>query len=378
MCHSVLDYMRKEKAHKQVVLLLNKCDLVPAWVTARYIQHLTPQFPTIAFHASPTHPFGKGALIQLLRQLQQLHADKKQISVGFLGYPNVGKSSVINTLKASKACRVAPVPGETKVWQYITLTKKIYLIDCPGIVPSSAKADSTTSTVLKGVVRTEALASPSEHVQALLERVRPIYLARTYGLQVPESGKWEAEQFLDQLARHKGRLLRGGEPDIEGAAKIVLADWTRGRIPFFVPPPERPAELNEKEARDQKRKAIADAAAGTAVVPAPAEAEVVEEEWTGVTEEVEGKKTRFLGVRQNLGSIMQKNTFVPEDVRALDVELAAFADEGGEAMDADADEPEEATEPDAELTWGDVFAGDKAAPALLEDAKSGESGASLT
>ena len=83
---------------------------------ARYIQHLTPRYPTIAFHASPNHSFGKGALIQLLRQFSQLHSDKKQISVGLVGYPNVGKSLVINTLKSSKVCTVAPVPGETKVY----------------------------------------------------------------------------------------------------------------------------------------------------------------------------------------------------------------------------------------------------------------------
>lgn len=115
MCESVLEYLKKEKAHKQVVLVINKCDLVPSWVTARYIQHLTPRYPTIAFHASPNHSFGKGSLIQLLRQFAQLHSDKKQISVGLVGYPNVGKSSVINTIKSSKVCRVAPIPGETKV-----------------------------------------------------------------------------------------------------------------------------------------------------------------------------------------------------------------------------------------------------------------------
>lgn len=47
--------------------------------------------------------------------LLQLHTDKKQISVGFIGYPNVGKSSVINTLRSKKVCNVAPIAGETKV-----------------------------------------------------------------------------------------------------------------------------------------------------------------------------------------------------------------------------------------------------------------------
>ena len=118
-------------------------------------------------------------MIQLLRQFSVLHSDKKQISVGFVGYPNTGKSSIINTLKRKKVCNVAPIPGETKVWQYITLMRRIYLIDCPGIVPVSAH-DSETNTVLKGVSRVENLETPSEHIAALLSRVKPAYIRRTY------------------------------------------------------------------------------------------------------------------------------------------------------------------------------------------------------
>jgi hypothetical protein len=58
-------------------------------VTRRWVRLLSAQYPTLAFHASITNPFGKGALIQLLRQFGVLHQDKKQISVGFVGYPNV-------------------------------------------------------------------------------------------------------------------------------------------------------------------------------------------------------------------------------------------------------------------------------------------------
>ena len=66
------------------------------------MQILQKERPTLAFHASITKPFGKGALISLLRQFAILHKDKKSISVGFIGYPNVGKSSVINTMKRKK------------------------------------------------------------------------------------------------------------------------------------------------------------------------------------------------------------------------------------------------------------------------------------
>jgi nuclear GTP-binding protein len=51
-----------------------------------------------------------------------------------IGYPNVGKSSVINALKQKLVCKSAPIPGETKIWQYVALTRRIYMIDCPGIV----------------------------------------------------------------------------------------------------------------------------------------------------------------------------------------------------------------------------------------------------
>ncbi|XP_065171697.1 nucleolar GTP-binding protein 2, partial [Atheta coriaria] len=127
-------YLKTEKPHKHLIFILNKVDLVPTWITQRWLALLNKEYPTIAFHASLTHPFGKGSLINLLRQLGKLHIDKKQISVGFIGYPNVGKSSVINTLRSKKVCKVAPIAGETKVWQYITLMRRIYLIDCPGVV----------------------------------------------------------------------------------------------------------------------------------------------------------------------------------------------------------------------------------------------------
>ncbi len=81
----------------------------------KWVAVLSSEYPTLAFHASITNPFGKGALYQLLRQFGKLHDDKKQISIGFIGYPNVGKSSVINTLRAKKVCKVAPIAGETKV-----------------------------------------------------------------------------------------------------------------------------------------------------------------------------------------------------------------------------------------------------------------------
>eukprot|EP00208_Stichococcus_sp_RCC1054_P003534 CAMPEP_0206148950 /NCGR_PEP_ID=MMETSP1473-20131121/37524_1 /ASSEMBLY_ACC=CAM_ASM_001109 /TAXON_ID=1461547 /ORGANISM="Stichococcus sp, Strain RCC1054" /LENGTH=701 /DNA_ID=CAMNT_0053546387 /DNA_START=37 /DNA_END=2142 /DNA_ORIENTATION=+ len=225
-------HIKRNARHKHLLLLLNKCDLVPAWVTKRWLHALSREYPTLAFHASMGHPFGKGALLSLLRQLSRLRSDKKYISVGFVGYPNVGKSSVINTLRTKKVCKTAPIPGETKVWQYITLMKRIFLIDCPGVVHSGS-GDADTQLVLKGVIRVENLTDATEHIDQVLQRIKPEYLRRAYKLK-----QWtDTEDFLTQLARQGGRLLRGGEPDLNTAAKMVLYDWQRGKIPFFATPP---------------------------------------------------------------------------------------------------------------------------------------------
>lgn len=212
-------------------------------MTSKWLKILTKEYPTIAYKASIMNPFGKGTLIQLLRQFDNFHRNKKSISVGFIGYPNVGKSSIVNSLRKKSVCRVAPIPGETKVWQYVTLTRRIYLIDCPGIVYNIG--DSETDTVLKGVVRAEKLDSPDIHVAAILERAEHQSLVETYGI-----GKWtDAEDFLEQLGKKTGKLKKGGDANINAVAKQVIVDWQRGRLRYFVPPTK--AQIEEAELKEK-------------------------------------------------------------------------------------------------------------------------------
>ncbi|KAI1077683.1 nucleolar GTP-binding protein [Whalleya microplaca] len=231
-CRSVEKYLREEAPHKHLIFVLNKTDLVPTSVAAAWVRHLSTDYPTLAFHSSITNPFGKGSLIQLLRQFSSLHSDRKQISVGLIGYPNTGKSSIINTLRKKKVATVAPIPGETKVWQYVTLMKRIYLIDCPGIVPPS-QHDTPQDILLRGVVRVEMVENPEQYIPALLEKVKKHHMERTYELK----GWNDHMHFLELLARKGGRLLKAGEPDVDGVAKMVLNDFMRGKIPWFTPAP---------------------------------------------------------------------------------------------------------------------------------------------
>lgn len=330
---SIEAYLKKEKPWKHLIFVLNKCDLVPTWVTKRWVAVLSHEYPTLAFHASLTNSFGKGSLIQLLRQFGKLHTDKKQISVGFIGYPNVGKSSVINTLRSKKVCNVAPLAGETKVWQYITLMRRIFLIDCPGVVYPSE--DSESDIVLKGVVQVEKIKNPEEHIGAVLERAKPEYIQKTY--RVPA---WSStEDFLEKLAFRSGKLLKGGEPDLATVSKMVLNDWQRGRIPFFVKPPGP-----EGDQEDEKPLPVA----------GPSEvAEHVQKEQPdnpdAISEEHEEQQQRqkeqvqkiLANVRQNFGKISVVPEFSEEDLVPVDMPDLDMSDFSGSDSEEDEDKEED-------------------------------------
>jgi nuclear GTP-binding protein len=143
-------------------------DWFPQDAAQRGVEHRRPPFRVFFSDLLPLwkHPQG----------------EKSGITVGFVGYPNVGKSSVINTLRSKKVCKTAPMPGETKVWQYISLTKKINLVDCPGVV-YHRNTDSDTSVVLKGVVRVGNLENAPDHIAEVLRRVKHVYLTRAYKIK---------------------------------------------------------------------------------------------------------------------------------------------------------------------------------------------------
>ncbi|KAL9650036.1 hypothetical protein ABK040_003154 [Willaertia magna] len=258
-CYHVENYLKKEKPHKHVVFLLNKCDLVPTWVTVRWVKILSKEHPCLAFHASVTNPFGKGALIQLLRQYAQVHKEKPNISVGLIGYPNVGKSSVINTLRKKKVCKAAPVPGQTRVWQYVALMRKIFLIDCPGVVHDTDennlnltlknnyvlnnKVDDNyvnrhnkiVNHLLKGILRAENVTEDDLYdvIKIVLERIKKEYIQRTYQILI-----WKDHyDFLSQLAVRSGKYYKNGSPDMSAVARKMIYDWQRGKIPWFQVPP---------------------------------------------------------------------------------------------------------------------------------------------
>ncbi|KAM6967768.1 LOW QUALITY PROTEIN: nucleolar GTP-binding protein 2 [Aplochiton taeniatus] len=352
---SIESYIKKEKHWKHLIFVLNKCDLIPTWVTKRWVALLSQEYPTLAFHASLTNSFGKGSLIQLLRQFGKLHTDKKQISVGFIGYPNVGKSSVINTLRSKKVCNVAPLAGETKVWQYITLMRRIFLIDCPGVVYPSE--DSETDIVLKGVVQVEKIKNPEEHIAAVLERAKQEYIQKTY--RIPS---WtSAEDFLEKMAFRTGKLLKGGEPDIPTVSKMVLNDWQRGRIPFFVKPP------GPEEGPEAKEPLPMDGPSEAVELAQDERPEEQSEEMAAVSAEQEAREQLLRrqqeqvqkilsNVKQNFGKINVAPEFNEDDlvpVEMGDLEFSDVSASDGEGSDQEENEEEGGGEADGEPAEGE-------------------------
>jgi len=161
------------------------------------------------------------------------------------------------------------------------------------------------------VVRIENVKDPDQHVQCVLDRVKHSYLARQYQLS-----EWiDVDDFLCQLAKRSGRLLKGGEPDTQAVAKMVLNDWQRGKLPFYVKPPG----CDENDKSEVKDMDTSDAA----VEAAP-----------GASLPVASVETPNQGpnVRQNLAKIVVSAEYSEvDDVRPLDPNLIGLNDDPDDA-----------------------------------------------
>ncbi|KXS17584.1 P-loop containing nucleoside triphosphate hydrolase protein [Gonapodya prolifera JEL478] len=204
---------------------------------------------------------------------------KGKLTVGMVGYPNVGKSSTINALLGEKRVAVSSTPGKTKHFQTFHLSPTLILCDCPGLVfPSFAttKADMVANGVLP-VDQLREFSGPSELV---CRRVPRRVLEWTYGIRIRQAEQpaqddgesvegeeyVKAEELLQSYAIARGfRRAQQGNPDESRAAKYILKDYVNGKILFCSPPPgEDPvtfnAEIYHGKSLSAKRRKAAEAA----------------------------------------------------------------------------------------------------------------------
>uniref|UniRef100_A0A8C4QNV1 Guanine nucleotide binding protein-like 3 (nucleolar)-like n=1 Tax=Eptatretus burgeri TaxID=7764 RepID=A0A8C4QNV1_EPTBU len=179
---------------------------------------------------------GADDLMKLLGSYCLNQKIRTTITVGVIGFPNVGKSSLINSLKRQRACPVGATPGVTKCMQEVHLDKHIKLLDSPGVVMGSSAGSKITTGVLalQNCLKTEQLMDPITPALEVLRRCDKGQLQQRYGVM-----SWrEPAEFLACLARRLGRLKRGGRPNLGQAACVLLTDWNSGRISFYTHPPE--------------------------------------------------------------------------------------------------------------------------------------------
>ncbi|CEP15788.1 hypothetical protein [Parasitella parasitica] len=244
---------------KKIILVMNKIDLVPKENVEQWLKYLRNEYPAIAFKASTQSQrnnlsqssistdvassnmlnsaecLGADTLIKLLKNYCRNVNLKTSITVGIVGYPNVGKSSVINSLKRSKVCGVGSTPGFTKVAQQITLDKNIKLLDCPGIVFAQQGQDGQNAAeiTLRNCVKVELLDDPITPVEVIVSRCTTEQLMKMYNVAYFNN----AHEFLVLLAQQRGKLKKGGVADTHQVARHVLTDWNGGKIPYYTIPP---------------------------------------------------------------------------------------------------------------------------------------------
>lgn len=214
-----------QQSNKILVLVLSKIDLIPKKIAEQWRKILALEYPTIAISAKRgyerTFRFLRKKIIQL--------APTFPVFVAIVGYPNVGKSTIINALKGTKIVGTSPQAGFTRGKQYITLSKRIRLIDSPGIIPVEG---DELELALKAAITPEKIKNIDAVVKEIINRAKPSVLSNYYKIKFTE-----LDEFLENLAKRRGKLLPGGIPDTYEAAKIVIRDFQRGYLPYYVPPP---------------------------------------------------------------------------------------------------------------------------------------------
>ncbi len=210
---------------KKLILVLNKADLISKKKLIKLKNQLSEFTRTVFLSAKEK----KG--INLLRKEIGIALSGKGV-IGVIGYPNTGKSSIINALTGRKAAPTSLKAGFTRGEQRIRLTEKIQLIDTPGIIPFEEKDEfKLILTLSKNPNQISDAEYCAEKLIQLLLQDNAKELEKVYGVKI--SSEINTEKILEEIALKKNKLIKGGLPDIQNASIQVLMDYQKGKLKLF-------------------------------------------------------------------------------------------------------------------------------------------------
>lgn len=202
---------------KRIIYVLNKADLLhKKSVEGR-------KFPNPFVFVSCKFRRGGKQLREKIK-IEARKIKKSQVNVGVIGYPNTGKSSVINLLIGRTSAKTAAEAGFTKGIQKLKLTENIILFDTPGVIPRADVFHNQKLAYL-GVKTYDKVKEPEIAVANLMARF-PGLLEKFYDIQAEN----DSEKLIKELGKKKRFLVKGGEVDWDRTSRLILRDWQEGKI----------------------------------------------------------------------------------------------------------------------------------------------------
>ena len=183
----------------------------------------------------------------LLTYLSTLGDGSSEFTIGLVGYPNVGKSSTLNSLLQETRVQVSSTPGKTKHFQTFKLkldSKDVTLCDCPGLVFPNLAA-SQSEMFCNGILPIDHMRDAVGPISYLIDKIPRIVLESVYGMKLPvpddnlEKGRLPyPHEVLREYGSLRGFMTTRGTPDESRAARIILKDYVNGKLLHVKPPPD--------------------------------------------------------------------------------------------------------------------------------------------